>query len=41
MGSFFDKYIDSVRETETILYTGKVMSVRGMLIESTGITFPV
>ena len=36
MGSFFDKYIDSVRETETILYTGKVMSVRGMLIESTG-----
>ena len=36
MGSFFDKYIDSIRGTETILYTGKVTAVRGMLIESFG-----
>lgn len=36
MGSFFDKYVDSIRTTETILYTGRVVSVRGMLIESTG-----
>lgn len=36
MGSFFDKYISAVKSTETILYTGTVKSVRGMLIESTG-----
>lgn len=36
MGSFFDKYIKSVRSTETILYTGRVTSVRGMLIEGFG-----
>lgn len=36
MGSFFDKYINSIRATETVLYTGKVVSVRGMLIESSG-----
>ena len=36
MGSFFDKYIDGVRATETILYIGRVVSVRGMLIESSG-----
>ncbi|MBQ4330543.1 MAG: FliI/YscN family ATPase [Spirochaetaceae bacterium] len=36
MGSFFDKYIDSIRGTETILYTGKVTAVRGMLIEGSG-----
>lgn len=36
MSSFFDKYINSVKNTETILYTGTVTAVRGMLIESTG-----
>lgn len=36
MASFFDKYITSVQNTETILYTGTVKSVKGMLIESNG-----
>lgn len=36
MGSFFDKYISTVANTETILYTGTVKAVKGMLIESTG-----
>lgn len=36
MGSFFDKYISSIQKTETILYTGTVTAVKGMLIESTG-----
>ncbi|AEE16403.1 FliI/YscN family ATPase [Treponema brennaborense] len=36
MNSFFDKYIASVKNTETILYTGNVSAVRGMLIESHG-----
>jgi len=36
MGTFFDKYIESVEQTETILYVGSVISVKGMLIESNG-----
>lgn len=36
MKSIFEKYISSVSETETILFTGKVKSVKGMLIESVG-----
>ena len=36
MASIFDKYIQSVEETETILFTGKVVRVKGMLIESQG-----
>ncbi|MBE6344538.1 MAG: FliI/YscN family ATPase [Spirochaetaceae bacterium] len=36
MASFFDKYITSVQNTETILYTGTVKAVKGMLIESNG-----
>lgn len=36
MASIFDKYIDIVENTETILYSGEVTRVRGMLIESNG-----
>ena len=36
MASFFDKYINAVEKSETILYTGRVTAVRGMLIESFG-----
>ena len=36
MSSIFDKYIHGVEETETILFTGKVTRVKGMLIESHG-----
>ncbi|MBO5136883.1 MAG: FliI/YscN family ATPase [Spirochaetaceae bacterium] len=36
MASFFDKYISTVKKTETILYTGSVTAVKGMLIESKG-----
>lgn len=36
MTSFFDKYINAVENSETILYTGRVTAVRGMLIESFG-----
>ena len=33
MKSVFDKYIHGVEDTETILFTGKVTRVKGMLIE--------
>lgn len=36
MKSIIDKYLESIEETETILCTGKVTCVRGMLIESNG-----
>ena len=36
MLDLFDKYIDIVKETEPIKYTGKVKKVQGMLIESEG-----
>ena len=36
MLDLFDKYIDIVKETEPIKYTGKVKKVQGMLIESVG-----
>lgn len=36
MASFFDKYINSIKHTETIKYTGSVCAVRGMLVESQG-----
>lgn len=36
MESFFNKYIDTVKRTETILYTGHVTAVKGLVIESNG-----
>ena len=36
MESFFDKYINAVRSTDTIKYTGAVTAVRGLMIESNG-----
>lgn len=36
MPTLFDKYIESIEQTETILYNGTVTRVRGMLIESHG-----
>jgi flagellum-specific ATP synthase len=36
MDSFFNKYIESVQRTETILYTGNVVGVKGLMIESHG-----
>ena len=36
MNSFFDKYINSVKNTETIKYTGSVIGVKGLMIESNG-----
>ena len=36
MESFFNKYINTVRFTETILYTGHVTAVKGLVIESNG-----
>lgn len=36
MGSFFDKYIETVERTDTIKYTGAVTSVKGLMIESNG-----
>ena len=36
MLDLFDKYINIVKETEPIKYTGKVQKVQGMLIESVG-----
>ncbi len=36
MLDLFDKYINIVKETEPIKYTGKVKKVQGMLIESEG-----
>ena len=36
MDTIFDKYINEVNATETILFTGEVIRVNGMLIESRG-----
>ena len=36
MGTLFDKYINSVKDIDTIHYTGRVTAVRGNLIESKG-----
>lgn len=36
MESFFNKYLNAVSHTETILYTGTVIAVKGLLIESRG-----
>lgn len=36
MESFFNKYLNAVKKTETILYTGHVTAVKGMMIESNG-----
>ena len=36
MSSFFDKYINSVKDVDTIHYTGLVTAVKGNLIESKG-----
>ena len=36
MESFFTKYLETVKETETILYTGAVTAVKGLMIESVG-----
>ena len=34
MDNLFEKYIDTVKSTETILYTGYVTAVKGLMIES-------
>ena len=36
MESVFTKYMETVKRTETIHYTGSVIRVRGMLVESKG-----
>ena len=36
MEAFFNKYLNAVAETETILYTGYVTAVKGLMIESNG-----
>ncbi len=36
MESLFNKYINTIKKTETILYTGSVTAVKGLMIESTG-----
>ena len=36
MEDFFEKYINTVKETETILYTGSVTAVKGLMIECNG-----
>lgn len=36
MESFFDKYITNVERVEPIKYTGSVVAVKGLMIESTG-----
>jgi len=36
MEQFFTKYLKTVVDTETILYTGNVTAVRGLMIESNG-----
>ncbi len=36
MENFFNKYIQTVENTETIKYTGKVNAVKGLMIESIG-----
>jgi len=36
MEQFFDKYLKTVLDTETILYTGTVTAIRGLMIRSRG-----
>lgn len=36
MEDFFSKYLNTIKKTETILYTGHVTAVKGMMIESNG-----
>ncbi len=36
METFFNKYLNAVKHTETILYTGYVTAVKGLMIESKG-----
>lgn len=36
MEAFFNKYLQAARNAETILYTGRVTAVKGLLIESRG-----
>ena len=36
MGNLFDKYIQAVKDTDTIKYTGAVTAVKGLMIESNG-----
>ena len=36
MESFFNKYLNTIKRTETILYTGHVTAVKGLVIESNG-----
>lgn len=36
MNTFFKKYLKAVVDTETILYTGSVTAVKGLMIESNG-----
>ena len=36
MEEFFNKYLNTVEQAETIHYTGKVTAVKGLLIESSG-----
>ncbi len=36
MEQFFNKYLTAVKETDTILYTGHVTAIRGLMIESNG-----
>ena len=36
MENFFDKYINTVNRIEPIKYTGKVIGVKGLLVESNG-----
>lgn len=36
MEAFFNKYLSAVKDTETILYTGYVTAVKGLLIECNG-----
>ena len=36
MENFFNKYLNAVKHTDTILYTGSVTAVKGLVIESRG-----
>ena len=36
MKSLFDKYINSIKDVDTIHYTGSVTAIKGSLIESKG-----
>ena len=36
MEQFFSKYLKTVIDTETILYTGRVTAIKGLMIRSSG-----